>query len=269
MVDSEAQHVRLIDSHCHLTGSPLEQEVEAVLAQAREAGVDRVITIGTDVADSRKAVAVAERFDSVWATVGVCPHEVERAEPDYLDRLLDLADHPRVVGIGEIGLDYHYFESREHRKRQREIFTAQMQLAGRLAKPVVIHCREAFDDCLGIIADYAQLGQPVVFHCFTAGPAEVERVLATDCFVGLTGIVTFKNAADLRAAAALIPEDRLLLETDAPYCSPVPVRSKRPCVPAYLVHTAAFLAKLRGSPVERLAARTAANTSAVFRLPAP
>ena len=269
MANSGAQHVRLIDSHCHLTGSQLDRNTAAVLSQAREAGVDQVITIGTDVADSRKAVGVAERFDNVWATVGVCPHEVERADDDYLDRLLALADHPRVVGIGEIGLDYHYFESSEHRRRQREVFAAQLAMAGQLHKPVVIHCREAFDDCLAVLADRAPLGQSIVFHCFTAGPAEAEHVLAADAYIGLTGIVTFKNADELRQAAALVPDDRLLLETDAPYCSPVPVRNKRPCVPAYLVHTAAFLAELRDLPVDRLAARTAATTRAIFKLPAP
>jgi TatD DNase family protein len=264
--NSTSQSVRLFDSHCHLVNSPLENDVDSVLERARDAGVTVMTTIGTNLSDSIQAAEFANNAEGVYAAVGVSPHELDSAETGYLDRLEDLGQAEKVTAIGEIGLEYHYFKEIEHRRRQQQVMVEQLFLATRLEMPVVIHCRDAVGDCLEILADHTAPGLPIVFHCFTGSAGEVERILERGYRVGLTGIVTFKNAGPLREAAKLIPDDRLLIETDSPYCSPVPVRGKFPCEPAFLAHTARFLAELRGQEFAELAETTFANTERFYGL---
>lgn len=254
----------LIDSHCHLTFDGLIENVEAVLARATAEGVRRCITVGTDAADSGAAIALARRFDNVWATAGVHPHEAARTDEQTWSDLAELAVAGQVVAVGETGLDYHYDLS--DRASQQRAFARQIVLAEERELPLVIHCRQAVDDALSILAEHSQHPARGVFHCFTGTRSEVLRILDAGWHVSLSGIVTFKNAAELREAARAIPLDRLLIETDAPYCSPEPVRKTRPNEPALLTHSCRFLAELYGLSPTELAARCNATARRLFGL---
>ena len=255
----------LVDSHCHLTSGKFAGHVGEVLAAARQAGVMGCLTAGTSVADSTAALGIARRHDGVVFSAGIHPHEAEEAPDDYLDRLSDLTatGADLCVAIGEIGLDYHYDFS--PRDVQRRVLDEQLDLARRLGKPVILHAREATADMLAALEAYAGVLRGVV-HSFTGDAEEVKHYLDQDWFIGFAGIVTFKNAGANRQAARLVPANRLLVETDAPYLSPEPVRKVFPNVPAHVVHTAALLADLRGEGVEDLARRTTANAAALFGL---
>jgi TatD DNase family protein len=244
------------DDHCHLPADL--GEAAAQVAEARAAGVERVITIGTTIADSREAVAVARALDGVWATAGLHPHDAEEG----LDGLDDLLRAPEIVAVGECGLDYHYDHS--PRDVQRDVFAQQIALAHAHDLPLVIHTREAWDDTFGALRD---VGVPrrTVFHCFTGGVDEARRALDIGAHLSFSGIVTFPKADDVRAAAAMCPTDRLLVETDAPYLTPVPHRG-RPNRPAFVGLVGAEIAVLQSRPVEEIAALTWANTETVFGL---
>lgn len=246
----------LVDSHCHLD---MLDEPRAALEEALRAGVEGVIAVGIDLASSAAAVAAASASPRVWAAVGVHPHEAASLDGPALARLEELARRPRVVAVGECGLDY--YRDRAPRDRQREAFVAQVALARRLGLPLVVHVREAADDAFAILTREA-VGVPVVLHCFSL-PDRLEECLARGWYLGFAGNVTFRNAGDLRAAAARVPADRLLVETDAPFLAPVPQRGRRNR-PAWLVHTAALLAEVRGESPEALAAATTANAGRVF-----
>ncbi|MBS3734966.1 MAG: TatD family hydrolase [Phycisphaerae bacterium] len=254
----------LIDTHCHLAHGRLRPQVEAVLARAREAGVVAMVCAAGNVTDSKAALGLARAHGDVCALAGIHPHDAAEAPDDFLDRLERLAAGERNVAIGEIGLDYHYDFS--PRDAQREVFAAQLALAGRLSKRVVIHTREAFDDTLAILDESDVDGADVVFHSFTGGVEETRRVLDCGAMVSYSGIVTFKKADTLRAAAATVPDDRLLIETDAPYLSPEPVRKHKTNEPANVAHVAARLAEVRGVSVGALAERTSANAAGFFGL---
>ncbi|MCP4590576.1 MAG: TatD family hydrolase [bacterium] len=256
---------RLFDTHAHLTLGALAEDVPGVLERARAHGVFRVITVGTDVADSRRAVELASACDGVSATVGIHPHEASKVESAGLDELGELARHPRIVAMGEMGLDYYYDHS--DRVSQRRVFAAQLELAQPLELPLVIHCREAVADAVALLCDHGFDGRRVVFHCFT-GTADEARQLADHGWqMSFTGIVTFRKSTELQAVAREYPADRLMLETDAPYLSPEPVRSVRPNEPSHLPHTARFLARLRDEPLERLASQTTRNAEVFFGIP--
>ncbi len=254
----------LCDTHVHLTSAALQEDLADVLARARSAGVSRFITVGTTAADSARAVETAATQPDVWAVVGIHPHEAARATDADLATIRSLATAPKVVALGETGLDYHYDFS--DRSSQKRLFAAQLSIAGQLDLPVVIHCREAIDDAVAILREEGFDGRPVVFHCFTGTPSEAERIAAHGWRISFTGIVTFPNAARLQDLARGYPADRLMLETDAPYLSPVPVRSVRPNEPAHLVHSARFLAQLRGETFEALACQSTKNARAFFGL---
>jgi TatD DNase family protein len=198
----------------------------------------------------------------VYALAGVHPHEAKDVPEGYLDEVGRCAAHERNVAVGEIGLDYHYDFS--PRPAQREVFAAQLDLAGRLGKPVVIHSREAIDDTLAVLADAGVPGERLVFHSFTAGPDDVRRVLDLGAVVSFAGVVTFARADDNRRAARLVPADRLLIETDAPYLSPEPVRKIKTNEPANVLHTLRKLAEVRAEPPEALAEQTTANARRFF-----
>jgi len=245
----------MIDSHCHLTYPPLASQLDAVLSRAASAGVERMITIGTKIDDARQAVELCRRHSNIRAAVGIHPHHAAESAPDDIAALEALQRDPNVLALGEMGLDYHYDFS--PRARQRELFVAQLELAKKAGCPIVIHCREALDDCMAILKDFPTLR--AVFHCFTGTAPEARRILDAGYLIGLTGVVTFKRSDELRQVAGFIPDDRLLLETDAPYLAPEPHRKQRVNEPALVVHTAAAVAWVRNVSVEEIDRITSAN----------
>jgi TatD DNase family protein len=249
---------RWTDSHCHV---PYEGVDPGVIAEAAAAGVTRLVSVGTDAAQSAAAMAVAGAHDGVWATVGLHPHEA-RHGVETIVGLLDAGD-PTVVAVGECGLDYHYDLS--ERPVQRAAFAAQVALAHRHHLALVIHTREAWDDTFDILAAEG-VPDRTLFHCFTGGEAEAARALAIGAWLSFSGIVTFKNAADVRAAAAACPIERMLVETDSPYLTPVPHRGT-PNRPAFVPLVGTALAGLKDVAVADMAEATWANATAVFRLP--
>jgi TatD DNase family protein len=250
----------MIDTHCHLTDPRLGQQLDGVLQRAAAAGVRRMITIGTGLEDSAEAAAVCRDRPSLRCAVGVHPNYSQDVTLDELPQLRGLAAHPSVVALGEMGLDYHYDTPKAH---QAAVFETQLQLAAELNKPVVIHCREAMDDCLAIMKQFPAI--PADFHCFTGTPDEAGRVLDAGYLIGLTGVVTFKNSPHLRDIARFIPADRLLVETDAPYLSPEPMRKQKVNEPAFVVHVAARIAEERQVSIELIEQLTTANASRFFR----
>jgi TatD DNase family protein len=248
------------DSHCHLDDENLPGGAAAALAAARAAGVTRFVTVGTDAAHSRAAVELASADPDVWATVGLHPHDAIQG----VDTIVPLLGSARVVAVGECGLDYHYDHS--PRPVQREAFATQIGLAHERNLPLVIHTRESWDDTFAILASEGVPAE-TVFHCFTGGAHEARRCLDLGAFLSFSGIVSFKGADDVRAAAALCPLDRLLVETDAPYLAPAPHRG-RTNEPALLPAVGAALAAATGRDLETIAAATEGNAGVAFRLPA-
>ncbi len=251
-----------VDSHCHLNYKGLIEDQVAVIARAHAAGVTGMLNISTRESEWDAVVATAERSPHIWATIGIHPHEAD-AHPDVdTAKLIAKAAHSKVIGIGETGLDYYYDKS--DRDQQRASFRAHIVAARETGLPIIIHTRDAEEDTTAIMADEMKKGAYTgVIHCFTASQDFANKALEMGLFISISGIVTFKNAKDLQATAAIIPEHRLLIETDAPFLAPVPHRGKT-CEPAFVADTARFLAGLRGVPVENLAATTAANFYHLF-----
>jgi len=263
MTDPETAEVHSwIDSHCHLdhTGEGMEA-VLTCLADARSVGVEQMIDIGTDLATSVAAIERARELRGVWATVGVHPHDAEGG----IDGIEALLGDPHVVAVGECGLDYHYDHS--PREIQRSAFAAQISMAHAHDLALVIHTREAWDDTFTVL-DAEGVPERTVFHCFTGGPDEALAGVERGIHVSFSGIVTFKSAADVRAAAASVPLDRILVETDSPYLAPVPHRG-RPNRPEMVPLVGEAIAVERNVPVAEIAAATAANTTRVFQLGSP
>jgi TatD DNase family protein len=259
--------VRLIDSHCHLNYDGLVERQDEVLDAARARGVRGFLNISTRQSEWGAIVATAERHPDVWASVGVHPHEAD-AHPDLgAAALVEGSDHPRVVAIGECGLDYHYDHS--ERGAQRERFHAHIEAARQTGLPLIVHTREAEEDTAEILGEAVRGGGVTgVFHCFT-GTAELARTaLDLGFFISLSGIVTFKNAHDLQETAKWLPADRMLVETDSPFLAPVPHRGQL-CEPAFVADTAAFVAELRGEEPERLGEATSENFFRLFSRAAP
>lgn len=272
----------MIDTHCHLTFKPLLDQIEAVLERARHAGVDRMISVGTSPDDSHQAVTLTERFDDVYTTVGIHPHYADPSA-DLSKLAVDfrkLAGHPKVVALGEMGLDNHYPDPPI--EAQRRVFAWQLDLAKqmdeapaggvaggreeRVAKPIIIHNREATDEVLAMIRDSGIPGGRFVFHCFTGTAPELDAILDLGAMVSFTGVVTFKNATDLAACAARVPLDRLMIETDSPYLTPEPHRKVRPNEPCYVPCVASFLANLRGMDRDEFIAAMDRNAERFFGL---
>ena len=256
--------MELFDTHCHLAHGKLRQQIDDVIARAAAAGVTRMILATGDLTDSKATVSLVRDRDRLWCTAGIHPHEAKDAPDHYLTVLAELAGEPKNVAIGEIGLDYHYdFSPRDD---QRRVFAEQLDLARRLEKPAVLHTREAFDDTLAVLAESGIDTSRLVLHCCTEPAENVSRALDLGMTVSFSGIVTFKKTDYLRAAAALVPDDRLLIETDAPYCSPEPVRKMQTNEPANVAHVAACLAKVRNATPEAIAEQTTANAVRFFGL---
>ncbi|PCG15879.1 MULTISPECIES: TatD family hydrolase [Sphingomonas] len=252
----------LADSHCHLNYKGLAEEQADVLARARARGVTAMLNIATRESEWDAVLATAEREPDVWATVGIHPHEADQHPHVDTAKLVERARHPRVVGIGESGLDYFYDHS--DRARQQASFRAHIDAARESGLPIVVHTRDAEDDTAALMREAMEQGAYTgVIHCFTASDAFADIALDLGLYISISGIVTFKNATALQATAARLPRERLLIETDAPFLAPVPHRGKTG-EPAFVADTAAFLAKLRGEDVEQLQAYTAENFHRLF-----
>lgn len=252
----------LADSHCHLNYKGLVEDQQAVLARARARGVTAMLNIATRESEWDAVLATAEREPDVWATVGIHPHEADHHGHIDTAKLVERAAHPRVVGIGESGLDYHYNHS--DRARQQSSFRAHIAAARTSGVPIIVHTRDAEEDTLAILADEMGKGAYAgVIHCFTGTRAFADKALELGFYVSISGIVTFKSARDLQDTAAVIPAGRLLIETDAPFLAPVPHRG-RTGEPAFVADTAAFLAKLRGEEAKLFQCYTADNFHRLF-----
>ncbi len=255
----------LVDSHCHLDDPQFDPDRDAVIGRARAAGVERLLAIGTGKGppDLEAGLRLAEAYDFIHATAGVHPHDAAKATAETFGKLADLLRHPKVVGVGEIGLDYHYdFSPRE---TQRDVFITQLRIAREAGKPVIIHTREAWDDTIRLLLDHWDPGLHGIMHCFPGGPEEAETVLAMGFYVSFSGVVTFPKALKVQAAARTVPREHLLVETDAPYLAPVPHRGRRN-EPAWVVATARKLAELRGESFEEIAAATTQSFLRLFGL---
>jgi TatD DNase family protein len=251
-----------IDSHCHLNYKGLIEDQQNVLERARGAGVDLMLNIATRESEWDDVLATALRETDVWATVGIHPHEADEHPHVDTAKLVERAAHPRIVGIGETGLDYYYDHS--DRERQQRSFRSHIAASRETGLPLIVHTRDAEEDTLAIMRD--EMGKGAyggVIHCFTASGAFADAAMELGFYISISGIVTFKNARDLQETAARLPLERLLIETDAPFLAPVPHRGK-PCEPAFVADTARFLANLRGESVEQLAEATAANFRTLF-----
>jgi TatD DNase family protein len=246
----------VIDSHCHLDSKEFDQDRDAVIERALAAGVETMVAIGTGDGppDLEAGVRLADRYPCFYATVGVHPHEAAKANPETFARLAELLKHPKVIALGEIGLDYHYdFSPREV---QRDVFIEQMRIAREAGKPIVIHTREAWDDTMALLREH--WNGDGIMHCFSEGPERAREALDIGFHLSFGGIVTFPKALELQEAARITPADRILVETDAPYLAPVPKRGKRN-EPAFVMETARKLAELRGETLASIEAATSAN----------
>lgn len=253
----------LIDSHCHLEYKGLVEDKQGVLDRARAAGVGGFLSISTRQREWEQVVGTAEREADVWASVGIHPHEADQHTDMGEAALLAGAAHPKVIGIGETGLDYYYEHS--DRVTQQALFRRHIAVSRETGLPLIVHTRDAEEDTAAIIAEETGKGAfPALIHCFTASADFARRMLDLGLYISLSGIVTFKNAKDLQAIAADLPEDRILVETDAPFLAPVPHRGQV-CEPAFTADTARFVAGLRGVSPEVLAETTTANFFRLFR----
>ncbi len=252
----------LADSHCHLNYKGLAEQQQTILERARARGVTAMLNIATRESEWDEVLATAEREPDVWATVGIHPHEADQHPHVDTAKLVARARHPRVVGIGESGLDYHYDHS--DRARQQDSFRAHIAAARTAGLPIVVHTRDAEGDTIGIMREEMEQGAYTgVIHCFTASGDFADKALQLGLFISISGIVTFRNATDLQKTAARLPRERLLIETDAPFLAPVPHRGKTG-EPAFVADTAAFLAQLRGEEVAELQRYTADNFHRLF-----
>ncbi|MBI2346089.1 MAG: TatD family hydrolase [Deltaproteobacteria bacterium] len=266
----------MIDSHCHLTWPEFDADRDAVIARARAAGVTAMVTIGAGqgLEGNAKAIALAEQNPNIYAAVGIHPHDADQFSEDALACLKRLARHPKVVAIGEIGLDYHYHKDTRVRQKQLETFQALCDLAARLALPIVIHQRDAEQDLLRILSHTplltkegpGEIQKPRgIHHCFGGSVAFAREMIARGFLLGIGGVVTFKNAQALRDVVRAVPLEHLVLETDAPYLAPVPFRGKRN-EPSYLTHTVAQLIQLTDRMPAEIAAITTSNVRRTFRI---
>lgn len=253
----------IIDSHCHLEYDGLINRREAVLSAARTRGVAGFLNISTKQSEWAQVTATAAAQPDVWASIGVHPHEADGHADVGTDTLIEAAKHPRVIGLGETGLDFYYDKS--DRTAQEVLFRRHIEVARRTGLPVIIHTRDAEDATVRVLRDELKQGEfPALVHCFTGSAGFARVVLDIGLYISLSGIVTFKNAREVQEVAAFVPEDRLLVETDSPFLAPVPHRGK-PCEPAFVTDTLAFVSALRDVSTEHLAAATTRNFFRLFR----
>lgn len=252
----------LVDSHCHLNYKGLAEQQGDVLARARERGVTAMLNISTRESEWDDVLAAAEAHEDVWASVGIHPHDADQHAHMDTEKLVARAAHPRIVGLGETGLDYYYDKS--DRQQQQQSFRTHIHAAQQIDLPIIVHTRDAEADTLGLLAEeMSRAPYRGVIHCFTASADFARKALDLGFYISISGIVTFKNAADLQATAKWLPQDRLLVETDSPFLAPVPHRGKTG-EPAFVADTLAFLAQLRGENQDQLADATSKNFYQLF-----
>ena len=257
----------LVDSHCHLNYKGLAEQQGEVLDRARVRGVTAMLNIATRESEWDEVLAAAETNDDVWASVGIHPHDADQHPDVDTAKLVERTAHPRVIGIGETGLDYYYDKS--DRTRQQDSFRRHIHASQQTGLPIIVHTRDAEADTLALLGE--EMGRapyPGVIHCFTASDDFAKQAIELGLYISISGIVTFKNAADLQATARWLPQDRLLVETDSPFLAPVPHRGK-PGEPAFVADTLAYLAQLRGEEPDALAAATSENFYRLFNKAAP
>ena len=235
--------MELIDTHCHLTFKQLSGDIAGVLERSRKGGITGWVTVGTDAEHNRKCVELADRFENIYATVGIHPHDAKNVTDATLEELKELAQREKVVAIGETGLDLHYNFSPP--KVQKDVFIKHLVIASEYDLPVIVHCREAFEETINILSTYGKDIKRLVFHCFGGSAEQAKIVLDRGYYISFTGVVTFKNASGVREAVCAVPLERLMVETDCPYMSPEPVRKQKVNEPALMIHTARFLAELK------------------------
>jgi TatD DNase family protein len=254
----------LVDTHCHLDMADYQADLEEVVATARRCGVTRIITIGIDLASSRRAVELAAQYEGVYASIGIHPHDAAAADEAVFRQLVELAVKPKVVGFGEIGLDYA--KKYAPVDVQLAVFARQLDLAKELRLPLIIHDREAHEDTLRLLRDKGPFPAGGVMHCFSGDTNLARQVLELNFYLSIPGVVTFKKAEAMQQVVREVPIDRLLLETDGPFLAPVPFRGK--CNrPEYLLHTAAAVATLKGLSLDEIARQTTLNAEKLFSLP--
>ena len=252
----------LVDSHCHLNYKGLAEQQDEVLARARERGVTAMLNIATRESEWDDVLAAAEANTDVWASVGIHPHDADQHPDIDTEKLVERAAHPRVIGIGETGLDYYYDKS--DRVRQQDSFRRHIHASQQTGLPIIVHTRDAEEDTLALLdEEMGRASFPGVIHCFTASDDFARKALDLGLYISISGIVTFKNAAELQATAKWLPQERLLIETDSPFLAPVPHRGKTG-EPAFVADTLAFLANLRGEEKDALAEATSANFYTLF-----
>jgi TatD DNase family protein len=255
--------VTLVDSHTHLDDRRFTDDRDAVVQRAVEAGVWRMLSIGTGEGppDLEAAIRIAEQYEPVYASVGIHPEHAPVANQEHFDRLAKLLVHPKVLLLGEIGLDYHW--KPYDAKLQADVFVQQMEIAAAARKPISIHTRDAWDDTIALLREHwARTALPCIMHCFTGDPEQARQALDLGFYLSFSGVVTYPKATDVHASAKFAPLDRILVETDAPYLAPVPFRGKRN-EPSYLAHIAARVAELRELPVDEVAAACVGNFDTV------
>jgi len=257
--------MELIDTHCHLTYSPLAEVIDPVIRRSIAAGVTGWVTVGTDLDQCGRAIELAKRIPNLYVAVGVHPHQTKAATDDGLGRLVELAQSQKVVAVGETGLDLHYLHSPP--EDQRRVFIWHLDLATRLGLPLVVHSREAFDQTLEILDLYRGRVSPIVLHCFTGTMAQAQAAIDRGFYLSFSGVATFKNARDVQEAARNVPLDRVLIETDCPYLSPEPMRRQKINEPAFMIHTALFLAGLRKMDLGQFVTTVTDNARRFYRLP--
>jgi TatD DNase family protein len=254
--------LKLIDTHTHPTMKDYAGDLTEVLARSRQAGVERWVAIGTSLEDSAAGIELAREHSGLYCSAGIHPHNAQHQKSGYLNELQKLAGADNVKAIGEIGLDYYYEFSKKD--TQKKIFAEQLELADKLGLPIIIHCREALDDCLSMLDNRQHSDTPVVFHCFSGNVEQARLILDRGFFISFTGIITFKNATEAQRAAEYVPLEMVMLETDCPYLSPEPARNVRPNEPALLIHIAEKLAQLKNIPVTEIARATTKNSCLFF-----
>jgi TatD DNase family protein len=262
--------MNLTDTHCHLDFDQFAGEEAAVLERAKQAGVQRVINVGTTLEASRKSVQLAEQFDNVWATVGVHPHDADKVTASVTDQLYELAQNPKVVAIGEVGFDFHYDDGPNEKEQERALLH-QAAIAGDLDLPLIIHSRDAESTTIRYLQQMIKNWKrrlPGVIHCFTGTSAFAEVVLELGFFISFTAPITYPKNDELREVVKKVPMDRLMVETDAPFLAPQDKRGERN-EPAYVVKTAEKVAELKGLTVEEVAIQTTDNAERLFGLPRP
>lgn len=253
--------MKLIDTHAHLDFNNYNKDREKVLNRAAQIGVEKIVNIGADLAGSRRGVKLAEKYENVYAAVGIHPHEADTVNKRSLAEIKDLAASPKVKAIGECGLDFYYDNS--PRKIQKEAFKKQLHLALELELPVVIHSRDSAAETLEILDETADFSQNLIFHCYAYGPEVIEEIIKRDYYVAFGGLITFNTAQPIRDALKKMPLDRILLETDAPYLTPSPNRGKRN-EPSYLKYIVKKAARIKGITAEELGRITTENAERIY-----